>query len=456
MKKLTALLLCFAMLCSGTAVFADDTDVVVKVDGAEIGTEQTAAPAPTAEGGSTEAVTQTPEAEPEQVVTVTETAADPALLSSQVTVHILIEQQPYTIDSVAKLELYSIDGVLLDTAEEWIGGITSELYCTFDVPEYAMGESFKLKLAGGLTSMTYYDSIIREGQDVTIQTYSYLDENGSLVTEDNFELTALPYYNKTVEVRYDGVRVPLYPDALLLDGTTMVPIRGLAEYIGMEVTYNADYNVEIVSIGDKSIYFNVDTAYTTVFGTDLYASHPTIMINGTVYVALRTFADAIGSELTVTYFDTSLLVNMGPASVIQDYYNSIPVNARGIMSRTDYLVWISLSEYKLRVYTGKQYQWKPIHECTCAIGAYGSPTITGQYEYQYSMARWDYGTYYVGPCLVFYGNYAIHSVFLNQDGSEYDGRVGMQLSHGCIRLKKRDIDWLYSVLPIGSRIYITP
>ena len=132
------------------------------------------------------------------------------------------------------------------------------------------------------------------------------------------------------------------------------------------------------------------------------------------------------------------------------------VNQSGISSRTDYLVWISLHEYKARVYLGKQYQWKPIREMTCAIGAPSSPTITGSFEYQYSMPRWDYGTYYVGPCLVFYGNYALHSVFLYQDGSEYDGRVGMQLSHGCVRFKKVDIDWLYSMIPLKTRIYITP
>lgn len=476
MKKITALLLCFAMICSGAAVFAEDSSVVVNVNGTELTSEPKDSPnaseQPTIVSTDVPEASEEPSPEPaeetEQPSATQSTTAvpapeqtsapavDPALLSSQVTMHVQMYQQPYTIDSVARFELYSMNGELLATDEQWIGGITTDLYCTFTVPEYAMGESFKLKLASGLNYLKYYDSYIYEGQDVVLQTYSYIDENGALITEDNFELGAMPYFNKSVTVKYDGVPVSLYPGAMVLDGTSMVPIRSLAEYIGMDVTYNSDYNVEIVSLGDKKIYFNIDTVYTTVFGTDLNAPYPTVMLNGTVYVALRTFADAIGSTLTVTDNGTSLIVDMSSSTAVQQYYNSIPVNARGITSRTNYLVWISLSEYKLRVYSGKQYQWTPIHECTCAIGAPGSPTITGQYEYQYSMPRWDYGTYYVGPCLVFYGNYAIHSVFLYQNGTEYDGRVGMQLSHGCIRLKKYDIDWLYSTIPIGTRIYITP
>ena len=99
--------------------------------------------------------------------------------------------------------------------------------------------------------------------------------------------------------------------------------------------------------------------------------------------------------------------------------------------------------------------WKLIHENPCAIGAPGTPTVTGSFEYQYR-TQWNYNGYYVGPCLVFYRGYALHSVLLRYNNTEYDGRTGVKISHGCVRMKKADIDLIASKIPVGTRIYITP
>lgn len=457
MKKIIAAFLCMALCVSSASVMASET------------------PAPSESTAPTEAVqTQAPSESP-QVTITPDTSIDQSLsntaeptqpvsdetpepsgpVSNQVVVRLTFEQQPYTIDSFASLQLYSDDGELLSEASQWVGGITTELIYTFSVPQYTAGETFKLKIDSGLSALRYYNDLYYAGQSIDLTTYT-TEIDGVQTVSDKFELNAIPMFNKSVNVKYDGVSVGLYPGARVIDGVTMVPIRALAQYIGFGVEYNSNYNVEIVSLGNDKIYFNLNTDYTTVFGTDIAAAHPTIMLDGTVFVALRTFADAIGSSLDVKDNYTSLDINMTASSKVNNYFNGMFVNQSGISSRTDYLVWISLHEYKARVYLGKQYQWKPIREMTCAIGAPSSPTITGSFEYQYSMPRWDYGTYYVGPCLVFYGNYALHSVFLYQDGSEYDGRVGMQLSHGCVRFKKVDIDWLYSMIPLNTRIYITP
>ncbi|MCH5212959.1 MAG: L,D-transpeptidase family protein [Oscillospiraceae bacterium] len=263
-----------------------------------------------------------------------------------------------------------------------------------------------------------------------------------------------PDFEKEIKYLYDGVLLGLYPPARLIDGVTMIPIEHVAEYIGMTAVYDPDWNVEIVSLGDDCIYFNVDTEYTTAFGTDLNATHKTEIIDGMVYVSLRTFSEILGSELYITDDYYSLTIDMTGSPIVKNYFDSIPVNQWGISSRTNYLVWVSKSEYKVRVYKGSQYKWQLVREAPCAIGAPGTPTITGSFEYQYK-TQWDYGTYYVGPCLVFYGGYALHSVLLRYDNTEYDGRTGVQISHGCIRLKKWDIDWIANTIPRYTRIYIT-
>ena len=52
------------------------------------------------------------------------------------------------------------------------------------------------------------------------------------------------------------------------------------------------------------------------------------------------------------------------------------------------------------------------------------------------------------------GNYLFHSIIYNLDGSIRDGRLGMKLSDGCIRLAKVNAKWIYDNVPAGSTVYI--
>ncbi|MGN0183215.1 MAG: L,D-transpeptidase family protein [Candidatus Ornithomonoglobus sp.] len=446
MKKLISLLLCAAISVSSVIAFAEpDTADPTSQPAAENTAVPTDEPAPE----ETPAATEQPSDEPQPEETV-----DPAMRCRQVTIRVDVVEVPNIEAANAVFELYNAGGQLLASQSQGVNADTRSLEYTFDVPEYTIGEAFKLRCVSGLRSIQYYSDIYYPGQDITFYTYSFTDDSGNRVISDGISISATPNFTKNIVISYDGVTLSLYPAARLIDGVTMVPIRQLAEYIGFDVEYNADYNVEILSLGTNKIYFNVDTAYTTVFGNDIYATAPTQIINDTVFVSLRTFADAIGSEFTFTEYSTSFGIVMKPSTFVNDYYTNNPINKWGIASSTNYLVWVSKSEYKVRVYKGKQYQWKQIYEAPCAIGAPGTPTITGSYEYQYK-TQWNYNGYYVGPCLVFHGGYALHSVLLRYDNTEYDGRTGVQISHGCVRLKKKDIDWIANTIPLKTRIYVT-
>ena len=274
-------------------------------------------------------------------------------------------------------------------------------------------------------------------------------------TEEAVEVAEeTPSAPKTISLKYDGVKLALSPAPYMDGDAAMIPVRQIAEYIGFDVSYDEKYNTEVLALGTNYIFFNIDNIYTTAFGKSLNAVRPTVTIDGTVFVSLRTFADILGCELDVEDNGDTLKINMHSSPFVNDYFLSQPVNQWGISSRTDYMVWVSLSQYTVRLYHGKQYGWKLIHECPCAIGAPGTPTVTGSFEYKYR-TQWNYNGYYVGPCLVFYRGYALHSVLLRYNNTEYDGRTGVQISHGCIRMKKWDIDLIAGKIPVGTRIYIT-
>ena len=252
-----------------------------------------------------------------------------------------------------------------------------------------------------------------------------------------------------------GGQLKLWPDARLINGVAMAPVYSVAEALGLNVRYDERYNSVVCEIGDKQAIFNVGTAYATILGNDTYLPEACVEIDGMVFVPVRTLAESFGSTVESLEFGDHIDVCLSEAAAVKEYLDRYPVNKWNISSRTPYLVWIDKSDYRVRVYTGSKNNWVEQKSFPCAIGAPGTPTITGSFEYQYKVPRWEYTGYYVGPCLVFYGGYALHSTLLRYDGTPYDNRVGVKISHGCVRLHKSDIDWIASYLPLHSRIYVT-
>ena len=366
-----------------------------------------------------------------------------------------ITSHKYIIPNDVTVELYSSSDELLGSITENVSQDTSSLNLIFNVPQYRMGEKFKVKLVSGLRSLKYYDKKIEPDGILEVQTYGYLNENGEYVQNNGCAMNGNPNYDKELCMYVSGNFLQdVSPRARIVDGIAMMPVRAIGEAMGLKVTYDPKYDSVVCSVGSDQVIFNANSAYTTIFGNDTYAPHATVYIEGSLFVPVRTLAESFNSSLDVLDFDDHLDIIIGESPMVKEYRNRTPVNKNGITSRTNYLVWVSKHEYKVRVYQGSQYNWELQKEFPCALGAWNTPTITGQFEY-IERTEWDYPSYYVGPVLRFYNGYALHSTLLYYNGTEYDGRVGVNISHGCIRLHPSDINWIANTIPFYTRIYIT-
>lgn len=131
------------------------------------------------------------------------------------------------------------------------------------------------------------------------------------------------------------------------------------------------------------------------------------------------------------------------------------INESGVGSSTDYLIWVNKEKFRCTVFSGSKGNWKWVKDFTVGIGAEGRETITGVFEYIDYTNMWPYDSYYVGPVMVFYGNYALHSTFLKYDGTPYDNTVGAKISHGCVRCQAKYINWMVDNIPMKTRVYVT-
>ena len=460
MKKISIITICLATFISSFAGTALASSTPVPTNAPSVTTEP--APLGTVSPTGTEEPIQT--TIPTETILPVETINPEPLEEinktdkysiSELNLHIVINHRKYVKDSFVKVEVYDKNDTLLGTDREWVGGITKSIDLGYTLPEgYNLGDTFKVKLVEGAETLSYYGKKIKPGESFEVKTGYYYNKNNEFVAENTVNLNAVPLWEKEVIVYVNDEKVALKPRARIVNDYTLIPVRGVAEAMGLKVFYDKDYDSVVCSIGDDEIIFNIGTDYATFFGKTNYLPVAPCYIQGSAYIPVRPLVEAFKSSLDVKDYGDHLDIIIGKSEMVEEFKKNSPVNQWNISSRTDYMIWVDKSDYKVRLYEGSKNNWSLIYEATCAIGAPGTPTITGSYEY-IERTFWDYGTYYVGPVLRFHNGYAIHSTLVYYGGGEYDGRVGVQISHGCVRLHPVDINYIADTVPLYTRIYIT-
>ena len=121
-------------------------------------------------------------------------------------------------------------------------------------------------------------------------------------------------------------------------------------------------------------------------------------------------------------------------------------------SNTGYLVMVDTTNNYLGVFTGSYGNWSLLKFWRCSTGASSTPTVLGQFTVGakgYSFGS-GYTCYYYTQ---FFGDYLIHSIKYYQNTfSVLDGRLGMNISHGCVRLPLDEARWIYSTIPTGTKV----
>ena len=129
--------------------------------------------------------------------------------------------------------------------------------------------------------------------------------------------------------------------------------------------------------------------------------------------------------------------------------------AQAYSSATDYLILIDTDSHHVGIFEGYQGNWSLIEYWECGNGAPSTPTVTGSFTTASKGYYFDSGAARCFYFTQFYGNYLFHSVLYYQDSSPQrvmDGRVGVGVSHGCVRLELGNAKWIYDNIPYGTRV----
>ena len=207
------------------------------------------------------------------------------------------------------------------------------------------------------------------------------------------------------------------------------------------------------AIGFKLLYDNPSTGETE----QVYAQKTVPIENYSAEWYAQRDAAAILKQVSSVYrgnYTTSYAANNDYSKTTKEVW----INAKGYSSNTNYLVWINRAYQHVNVFTGSKGNWKLTKSFIVGTGAASTPTPVGVTTVSYKLkAGWTTGTYTVRPVVGFYPGtgYAFHSRLCYPGTStEYDFSSGYPVSHGCVRMKHNDINWIYNNIPIGSTVVI--
>ena len=131
-------------------------------------------------------------------------------------------------------------------------------------------------------------------------------------------------------------------------------------------------------------------------------------------------------------------------------WQDMAAKAQGYQSATSYLILVDCWSNRVAVYQWDN-GWFAVQEWSCTTGA-NNCTVKGEFSTNlkgYSFGR-GFTCYYYTQ---FYGDYLFHSVLYYQNSNRVmDGRLGINASHGCVRLAIENAKWIYDVIPRGTKV----
>lgn len=123
-------------------------------------------------------------------------------------------------------------------------------------------------------------------------------------------------------------------------------------------------------------------------------------------------------------------------------------------SSTPYILMVDRGARKVGVFRGYAGTWDNVKYLDCSVGKPSTPTVGGVFKVGSRGYYFNSGSLRCFWWTQFYGDYLFHSVPCYPNGTIQDGRLGMALSHGCVRLQMSNAKWIYDNIPSGTTVVV--
>lgn len=131
------------------------------------------------------------------------------------------------------------------------------------------------------------------------------------------------------------------------------------------------------------------------------------------------------------------------------------LNDNNIKSTSDFCLVTDLKNKYTYILKKGNKTWSEQFKWPCTVGKPETPTIKGVFYITGRKPGFGTDKYSVKYATRIKGAYYYHSILYNSSGSYViDGRLGLALSHGCVRLETSNAKWIYENIVDGTTVII--
>ena len=104
-------------------------------------------------------------------------------------------------------------------------------------------------------------------------------------------------FAEPIMINLDGSQLSMSIDPILHDGRTLVPLRPMFEALGARVDWDNDTRTVTATLDDKIIILQINNKIATVNGNEIELDVAGKLINGSTFIPVRFIAESLGAKV---------------------------------------------------------------------------------------------------------------------------------------------------------------
>lgn len=287
----------------------------------------------------------------------------------------------------------------------------------------------------------------------------YLDEDGHLATGMFAVNNAYAYFTKGVKSTATKWFTYNKKNYYLVSGNAATSFRKIGKYY-YNFASNGVLKTGFATIKGKRYYFKT-TGKAGVKGRALTGL---FKVKGAYYYGSKNGVLVTNKTLKLkgkkyTFNKTGKCTKVAAIRKL----TGMDAKAQKYTSPTKYLILVNKSSHTVAIYKGSQDNWKKVRSFLCTVGKPSTPTTSGVFHIGQTKGKYVKARYFDSyPSRCWYptrihDGYMFHSVLYkiaSKPGALNNGRLGANLSHGCIRLAINNAKYIHDVIPAGTTTVI--
>lgn len=135
---------------------------------------------------------------------------------------------------------------------------------------------------------------------VTGENFTAMKEGRGYIgayTRDEAVIIPVTIAAPQLRVVLNGNVLSLSPNPVILNGRTLVPLRGIFEVMGADVSYDQQKRTITATRGDKSLFLTLGSTKAIINGQDVLLDVPPQIISDRAFVPARLIAESLGASV---------------------------------------------------------------------------------------------------------------------------------------------------------------